>query len=415
MEKKITLQPLIFLIVASILAFIVIANQPAEDGWLEQRNSISYILDGKPVTGWQDIDGNRYYFGDDCLLRTGWQTINGDTYFFRPDGTMHSGWLELDGSQYYLFEDGTLATDWQIIEGKVYYLGTDGAMVTGLAEIEGETYLLNKQGLITSDWEQIDEKLYYADDQGRPVTGWTKINGVPHYFEDTGIAASGWVELDGFTHYFYTNGAAAQGEMTIDGKLYRFASNGQLITLVNPWNYLPENYTVELATIDDLHQIAAIAYPSFVEMMEDCKAAGLEPAVCSAYRTHEQQDKLYQNRIARYRRAGYAEDRAIELAGQSVAVPGTSEHQLGLALDIVDDNNWALDETQANTPTQKWLLANSWRYGWILRYPNEKSEITGIIYEPWHYRYVGKTIAKEIYESGLCLEEYLQMLTNSVG
>ena len=88
---------------------------------------------------------------------------------------------------------------------------------------------------------------------------------------------------------------------------------------------------------------------------------------------------------------------------------------LDMALDIVDNRNWKLDESQADMPTQQWLMENSWRYGWILRYPNEKSAITGIIYEPWHYRYVGKTIAKEIYDLGICLEEYLQKLSNSVG
>ena len=98
-----------------------------------------------------------------------------------------------------------------------------------------------------------------------------------------------------------------------------------------------------------------------------------------------------------------------------MAVPGTSEHQLGLALDIVDNKNWYLDESQAKMPTQIWLMENSWRYGWILRYPGEKSHLTGIIYEPWHYRYVGKTVAKEIHELGICLEEYLDMLTVSVG
>jgi D-alanyl-D-alanine carboxypeptidase len=139
------------------------------------------------------------------------------------------------------------------------------------------------------------------------------------------------------------------------------------------------------------------------------------PVVCSSYRTQEYQEGLFQNRIDRYVKEGYSVEEATGLAGQSVAVPGTSEHQLGLALDIVDNRNWELDESQADMPTQQWLMENSWRYGWILRYPNEKSAITGIIYEPWHYRYVGKTIAKEIYDLGICLEEYLQMLTNSVG
>ena len=98
-----------------------------------------------------------------------------------------------------------------------------------------------------------------------------------------------------------------------------------------------------------------------------------------------------------------------------MAIPGTSEHQLGLAMDIIDSANWKLDESQAKMPTQIWLMENSWRYGFILRYPDGTSEQTGIIYEPWHYRYVGKEIAAEIFELDVCLEEYLENLTTSVG
>ena len=90
-----------------------------------------------------------------------------------------------------------------------------------------------------------------------------------------------------------------------------------------------------------------------------------------------------------------------------MAIPGTSEHQLGLAVDIVDKHSQVLDNSQADTPAQQWLMEHSWEYGFILRYPEGKSEITGIIYEPWHYRYVGKEAAAEIHELGLCLEEYL--------
>ena len=90
--------------------------------------------------------------------------------------------------------------------------------------------------------------------------------------------------------------------------------------------------------------------------------------------------------------------------------PGTSEHHLGLAVDIIDTNLWALDERQADMPAQQWLMEHSWQYGFILRYPPEKTAVTGVIYEPWHYRYVGADLAAELYESGLTLEEYLDGL-----
>ena len=142
------------------------------------------------------------------------------------------------------------------------------------------------------------------------------------------------------------------------------------------------------------------------------------PVVCSSYRTQEYQQGLFDRKIQRLmedpgNNLTYEEARME--AATVVAIPGTSEHQLGLALDIIDNRNWNLDETQAEMPTQQWLMENSWRYGWILRYPNEKSAITGIIYEPWHYRYVGREVAAEIHELGVCLEEYLQMLTAGIG
>ena len=90
-----------------------------------------------------------------------------------------------------------------------------------------------------------------------------------------------------------------------------------------------------------------------------------------------------------------------------VAPPGTSEHETGLALDITAQSYPVLEQDQEDTPEQQWLMENAWRFGFILRYPQGKTEITGICYEPWHYRYVGREAAKEIQEKGLCLEEYL--------
>ena len=89
-----------------------------------------------------------------------------------------------------------------------------------------------------------------------------------------------------------------------------------------------------------------------------------------------------------------------------MAIPGTSEHQLGLAVDIVDLRYQVLDAGQEDTATQQWLMQNSWKYGFILRYPQDKSAITGIIYEPWHWRYLGPENARTVKESGLCLEEF---------
>ena len=183
------------------------------------------------------------------------------------------------------------------------------------------------------------------------------------------------------------------------------------ILLVNRWNPIPDGYTFEQTKLKYGHSVDARAYPDLQEMMDACRAAGLDPLICSSYRTQEKQRELYENKIQRLMDEGYSYERAVEEAGTVVAVPGTSEHQTGLALDIVDASYQHLDEAQEDTQVQQWLMEHSWEYGFVLRYPNEKSEITGIIYEPWHYRYVGREAAREMTELGLCLEEYVDWLS----
>jgi len=413
-EKKLSNKLTLFLILLCCLAVLLFLARPA-DGWRERNGSTQYVLNGRPVTGWQIIDGSTFYFGEDGAMRTLWQTIDGCTYYLSTDGKLATGWLNLDGTQYYLGQDGVRRSGWQEIDGQRYYFEQGGRMATGIMIENGAAYLFNEQGHLSSGWVTLDGENYYADEAGHPLFGWNTIDGKQHYFHESGAAASGWVTMNGFDYYFYTDGTPAQGRLVIDGQTHHFAPNGQALYLVNPWNPLPEGYTVELAPISETHQIAAYARQDYLDMIADCEAAGYMPAVCSSYRTQEYQEELFQKRIKRYVDEGYSEEEATQLAGRSVAVPGTSEHQLGLALDIVDNRNWHLDESQAEMPTQQWLMENSWRYGWILRYPGEKSHLTGIIYEPWHYRYVGKTIAQEIYDLDICLEEYLEMLTNSVG
>ena len=179
------------------------------------------------------------------------------------------------------------------------------------------------------------------------------------------------------------------------------------LVLVNPWNPLPEDYTLTLKELPGGHSVDERCYDDLQAMLAACEAEGLSPLICSSYRSQSKQESLYQNKVERLAAQGLSREDAKAEAAKVVAIPGTSEHQLGLAVDIVDINNQLLNSSQEKTEVQQWLMAHSWEYGFILRYPNDKSEITGIIYEPWHYRYVGKDAAKEIYDAGVCLEEYL--------
>lgn len=182
------------------------------------------------------------------------------------------------------------------------------------------------------------------------------------------------------------------------------------LTLVNSENPIDDNYQITLTRLRNKQAIDSRCYLELQAMMDDCRAAGLSPIICSSYRTYEKQQELFEQQVQEFINQGYGKLDAQKKASGAVARPRTSEHELGLAVDIVDESNQRLNQYQENTAVQRWLMQNSWRYGFILRYPSDKTDITGIQYEPWHYRFVGKEAAKEIYENNLTLEEYLNQI-----
>ena len=180
------------------------------------------------------------------------------------------------------------------------------------------------------------------------------------------------------------------------------------LLLINKDSPLPDDFIVpELTQLRNGHAVDARVYPSLQAMMDACREYGLDPLICSAFRTFGRQEELYSNKVNSLLAQGYSLDSAETEAAVWVARPGTSEHQAGLAVDIVDTSYQRLDIEQEYTPVQQWLMEHCAEYGFILRYPTDKSDITGIGYEPWHYRYVGTEAAQYIMEKGICLEEYL--------
>lgn len=190
-----------------------------------------------------------------------------------------------------------------------------------------------------------------------------------------------------------------------------------LLALVNPWNPVPEDYEpdlVEMPRYTEYTESGKMVYidrrchAALMQMLDDCTNAGFTPYICSAYRTLEYQQELYEDKVQRVMADSYlSREEAETEAAKAVALPGTSEHHLGLAADIVDYDYPKLNYNQEYTGTQQWLMEHCWEYGFILRYSADKSDVTGIIYEPWHYRYVGTEYSLDIRDSGLCLEEYL--------
>ncbi len=179
------------------------------------------------------------------------------------------------------------------------------------------------------------------------------------------------------------------------------------LLLVNPWNPLPAGYDYDanLAAYAAAKEFDSRAMEALKQMIADGAAYNLSAA--SLYRTYELQTKLYNNEVARWKNRGYAQAAAEEKAATVVARPGTSEHHTGMAVDILGSGYSSLEESFDRTPAFRWLKEHCAEYGFILRYPKEKEDVTGVIYEPWHYRYVGVEYAREIMSRGLTLEEFL--------
>lgn len=165
------------------------------------------------------------------------------------------------------------------------------------------------------------------------------------------------------------------------------------------------DYPVELGVVSDPYKMDKRIIPTFQEMAKAAKADGITLNILSTYRLRSSSERLYNEKIAEYKAEGYNDQQAAVEAAAWVAPPGTSEHNTGLAVDLN-----SLEESFENTKTFAWLSKHAEEYGFVLRYPKDKVEITKINYEPWHYRYVGVEHAKKMNELGYCLEEYLEYL-----
>ena len=173
---------------------------------------------------------------------------------------------------------------------------------------------------------------------------------------------------------------------------------------------LPDDYQPELAEVQSGYYYDARAAEPLMNMLAAAAEDGVTIYVTSAFRAMAFQVVLYENEIQSFRDQGYAEADAVAAGGSLVAYPGTSEHQLGLAVDLVTPDHWYLTESFDETDGFAWLDAHAAEYGFILRFPKDKTDITRISYEPWHYRYVTPEHAMEIKRMGLCLEEYIDLI-----
>lgn len=209
-------------------------------------------------------------------------------------------------------------------------------------------------------------------------------------------------------------GATVEGNNVLTVELENPEANNQNtewnLILVNKDHKIPENYQFELQSVETKHKVDSRIVEPLEQMLSDARKQGLKPLVCSSYRTSQAQTILFEQKRNQFMKLGSNQAEAEEKASYWVTLPRTSEHEIGLAVDIVSLDYQVLDQKQESTPLQKWLIEHCAEYGFILRYPTHKNEITKVNYEPWHYRYVGVEVAREIQEKGLCLEEYLNVM-----
>lgn len=191
---------------------------------------------------------------------------------------------------------------------------------------------------------------------------------------------------------------------------YRFKSDSDYYFVVNKDNPLPEDYSIVTDFVQGSYELEAVAAKHCKDMIEAAKKDGIDLKVLSAYRTVEYQKNLFDRNVKqRMDDLGMSYDEAVYDVSINIAPPGGSEHNAGLAVDIIDRNHWDTYEEFEDTPEFAWLSEHCAQYGFVLRYPKGKEDLTGYIYEPWHYRYVGLENAASVAASGLCLEELLEV------
>jgi len=404
----------LFFIIPAVLAllagvyclfhFVFPAEPPDLSGWSADNPHQYLDRDGKPQLHWQTIDGKTYYFDPATgNMVTGWQEIDGNRYYFESNGVRTCGWLALDAQLYYLDDDGKMHTGWLSSDGKQYYFSQEGTLATGWQELDSDRYYFLADGTMATGWHAENENKYFFGENGKMHVGWLTLDKKQYFFEETGMMKTGWLTQGEDRYYLKADGSMAIGEVEIDGTPTFFTSKGKYVLMTNPWNPIPKDFRLNLVDIGD-YQFDRSGAEALVAMINDCCDAGHDCYINNSYRSHGTQQYLWDNGIEKRMARGMTYEEALADTARSVAVPGHSEHETGLAVDIV-----------GNDALYEWLGTHCWDYGFILRYPDDRIPITGIKYEPWHFRYVGKELSLELKELGLCMEEYITMLTQQAN
>lgn len=230
MKKKIILLVLLSLVLAGGILMSIYWDPfidwlPIDQsGWdvTENRGRCYLDEDGDPITGWQVLDSEVYYFDPvSGAMQIRWQTIDGAMYYLGDDGVRRTGWQTIIGERYYLGLDGVMVTGWQTIDGEQYYMGMDGAMHTGWLELDGIRYYMDADGTPHSGWLEMSEGTYYLNESGIPATGWLEVDDNTYYLDENGLVEidfaapapfePGFVNITGFLYFVQPDGYFLKG------------------------------------------------------------------------------------------------------------------------------------------------------------------------------------------------------------
>lgn len=264
----------------------------------------------------------------------------------------------------------------------------------------------------------------------------TQTTGTATTESTTGQATSGTTAEETTSPVISTEKTVSQNSATsfYNGVKYRSPTaktadifkHGRTLMLLNKNYELPENFKWDLVywsngqsvdamslnskSYDSVRAVDRAAYQPLKDMFAAADKAGVPLQLVSAYRSIDLQDRLFTRSVNSFINQGYSEAEAIKKANFSRTFTGTSEHNTGLGFDILQKGNFTLTESFENTEHFKWLCEHAEEFGFILRYDKNKIDKTGIMYEPWHFRYVGTDHAKKINEMHMCFEEYIEYL-----
>ncbi len=368
------------------------------DGFYEE-GSLRFCIDsaGRPQQDIRTYKGETVFFMKDGSLYTGFVKKNDVKLFFR-DGVTKEDIFKFNGKVYCSLANGRLFTGWKADDRFTYYFTEDGSAATGMVKIGDHYYCFDDDGRMVFGFQTVGDDIYYFDTTSGHMVTDTQIDN--YLIGPDGRCSKRPVKLIGvFTsRYGYVKSAVIEYPLDNDD-----------------WELVCVNAKYKVGTdVDNKVTLKTVAGSAermdsraaywYDKMYAAAKKDGIILTPVSGYRSYEDQMRLFYIFVDEYMAEGKTGYESEKLSLTRRMAPGSSEHNLGICMDIVTASS---SSNFQNTAEYRWLSANAADYGFILRYPYDKQDITGVQFEPWHWRYVGVKNARAIKDSGKCLEEYL--------